>query len=191
MATQTEKKLAYEQWKEHCERVQSITDTSVMAHETLAEQDRRKQRLLNNYAAFCEYYFPHYLTLRDKTTGEVIRTVHNAPFHNAAAVKVRNTPNLKAVFQWPRGHAKSTHFDIFIPIWLMFQPKRLINVMVVVGKSEDSAVYAAYLIYRSNELTAIQRLYDLAVVMCTYFVRVINAEPADNRNYCNCDQRHP
>ena len=59
------------------------------------------------------------------------------------------------------------------------------------GKSEDSAIYAAYLIYRSNELTAIQRLYDLAVVMCTYFVRVINAEPADNRNYCNCDQRHP
>ena len=140
MATQTEKKLAYEQWKEHCKRVQSITDTSVMAHETLAEQDRRKQRLLNNYAAFCEYYFPHYLTLRDKTTGEVIRTVHNAPFHNAAAVKVRNTPDLKAVFQWPRGHAKSTHFDIFIPIWLMFQPKRLINFMVVVGKSEDSAV---------------------------------------------------
>lgn len=95
MATQTEKKLAYERWKELCKRVQSITDTSVMAHETLAEQDRRKQRLLNNYAAFCEYYFPHYLTLRDKTTGEVIRTVHNAPFHNAAAVKVRNTPDLK------------------------------------------------------------------------------------------------
>ena len=140
MATQTEKKLAYERWKELCKRVQSITDTSVMAHETLAEQDRRKQRLLNNYAAFCEYYFPHYLTLRDKTTGEVIRTVHNAPFHNAAAVKVRNTPDLKAVFQWPRGHAKSTHFDIFIPIWLMFQPKRLINFLVVVGKSEDSAV---------------------------------------------------
>ena len=37
MATQTEKKLAYERWKELCKRVQSITDTSVMAHETLAE----------------------------------------------------------------------------------------------------------------------------------------------------------
>ena len=77
--------------------------------------------------------------MRDKTTGEVIRTVHNAPFHNAAALKVRNTPNLKAVFKWPRGHAKSTHFDIFLPLWLMFQPQRLINVMVIVGKSEDSA----------------------------------------------------
>ncbi|WP_406675730.1 hypothetical protein [Segatella oris] len=29
--------------------------------------------------------------------------------------------------------------DIFTPLWLMFQPKRLIDFMVVVGKSEDSA----------------------------------------------------
>ncbi len=85
------------------------------------------------------YYFPHYLTLRDKTTGEPIKVIHNAPFHNAAAMKVRNTPDLKAVFKWPRGHAKSTHFDIFLPLWLMFQPKRLISFMVVVGKSQDSA----------------------------------------------------
>lgn len=140
MATQAEQKLAYEQWKEHCKRVQSITDTALMAAETPAARDKRRRRLLDNYAAFCEYYFPHYLTLRDKVTGEVIRTIHNAPFHNEAARKVRSTPNLKAVFQWPRGHAKSTHFDIFMPLWLMFQPKRLIYFMVIVGKSEDSAI---------------------------------------------------
>lgn len=140
MATQAEQKLAYEQWKEHCKRVQSITDTALMAVETPAARDRRRKRLLDNYAAFCEYYFPHYLTLRDKVTGEVLRTIHNAPFHNEAARKVRSTPNLKAVFQWPRGHAKSTHFDIFMPLWLMFQPKRLISFMVIVGKSEDSAI---------------------------------------------------
>lgn len=140
MATQAEQKLAYEQWKEHCKRVQSITDTALMAAETPAARDKRRRRLLDNYAAFCKYYFPHYLTLRDKVTGEVIRTIHNAPFHNEAARKVRSTPNLKAVFQWPRGHAKSTHFDIFMPLWLMFQPKRLINFMVIVGKSEDSAI---------------------------------------------------
>lgn len=140
MATQAEQKLAYEQWKEHCKRVQSITGTALMAAETPAARDKRRRRLLDNYAAFCEYYFPHYLTLRDKVTGEVIRTIHNAPFHNEAARKVRSTPNLKAVFQWPRGHAKSTHFDIFMPLWLMSQPKRLINFMVIVGKSEDSAI---------------------------------------------------
>ena len=139
MATALEKKQAFDQWKEHCKRIQSITDTAVLANETPEQKDKRKKRLLSNYAAFCEYYFPHFLTLRDKTTGEVVRTVHNAPFHNTAANKVKNTPNLKAVFMWPRGHAKSTHFDIFMPLWLMFQPKRLINFMVVVGKSQDSA----------------------------------------------------
>lgn len=139
MATALEKKQAFDQWKEHCKRIQSITDTAVLANETPEQKDKRKKRLLANYAAFCEYYFPHFLTLRDKTTGEVVRTVHNAPFHNQAARKVMETPNLKAVFMWPRGHAKSTHFDIFMPLWLMLRPKRLINFMVVVGKSQDSA----------------------------------------------------
>ena len=73
MATALEKKQAFEQWKEHCKRIQSITDTAALAHETPAQKDQRKKRLMANYAAFCEYYFPHFLTLRDKTTGEVVR----------------------------------------------------------------------------------------------------------------------
>ena len=140
MASAAEIKKAYEEWRDHCKRVNSLTPVTMsVAKESAAERDKRIRRLLSNYAAFCEYYFPHYLTLRDKTTGEPIKVIHNAPFHNAAALKVRNTPNLKAVFKWPRGHAKSTHFDIFLPLWLMFQPKRLISFMVVVGKSQDSA----------------------------------------------------
>lgn len=136
--TQAERKKALEEWKEHCKRVQSQTAVASTL-ETAVEKDKRIARLQKDYAAFCEYYFPHFLTLRDKTTGEVLRTIHNAPFHNAAAKKVKETPNLKAVFKWPRGHAKSTHFDIFVPIWMMIQPQPLIHVMVVVGKSEDAA----------------------------------------------------
>lgn len=140
MATAAEVKLVYENWREHCKRVQSLTPVTMsVSKESAVERDKRIKRLQSNYAAFCVYYFPHYLTLRDKVTGEPLRVIHNAPFHNSAAVKVRNTPNLKAVFKWPRGHAKSTHFDIFLPLWLMFQPKRLVNFMVVVGKSQDSA----------------------------------------------------
>ena len=133
-------KRSLDLWREHCARVQSLTEVSVsVAAESPADRDRRIRRLLSNYAAFCEYYFPHYLALRDKVSGNVIRVIHNAPFHNEAARLVRRTPDLKAVFKWPRGHAKSTHFDIFIPLWLLFQPQRLINFMVVVGKSQDSA----------------------------------------------------
>ena len=139
MATIAELKQMQLEWQEHCRQIQSITDTKSLVRETAVEKERRIRRLQKDYAAFCEYYFPHFLQLRDKVTGEVVRIVHNAPFHNAAAQKVKNTPNLKAVFKWPRGHAKSTHMDIFTPLWLMFQPKRLIDFMVVVGKSEDSA----------------------------------------------------
>ena len=139
MATKADIKLARERWLERCKYVQSLTTTSFLQKESPVQKEQRIKRLLGDYAQFCEYYFPHFLQLRDKRTGEVIKTIHNAPFHNTAARKVRETPNLKAVFMWPRGHAKSTHFDIFLPLWLMFQPKRLINVGVVVGKSEDSA----------------------------------------------------
>ena len=137
--TLQERNKVYERWQAHCKTVQSYTDTDILSPETKAEKEARIMRLQKDYAQFCEYYFPHFLQLRDKTTGEVIRTIHNAPFHNEAARKIKRTPNLKAVFMWPRGHAKSTHMDVFMPLWLMFQPKRLINFMVVVGKSEDSA----------------------------------------------------
>ena len=110
----------------------------VLSGKTLRRKSSAYAVCKKDYDAFCEYYFPHFLQLRDKVTGEVIRTIHNAPFHSAAARKVKTTPNLKAVFKWPRGHAKSTHMDIFTPLWLMFQPKRLINFMALVGKSENS-----------------------------------------------------
>ena len=139
MTSSADKKQALQQWRERCKQVQSLTDTALLVSEDAHLREKRIRRLQSDYPAFCEYYFPHYLRLRDKATGEVIRTIHNAPFHNAAARKVKATPDLKAVFMWPRAHAKSTHFDIFIPLWLMFQPKRLINFMVVVSKSEDAA----------------------------------------------------
>lgn len=130
---------ALEKWRAHSKEVQSMTSIDHLKEETPADRQRRIRRLQQDYPSFCEYYFPHWMTLRDKVTGEVVKTIHNALFHNAAARLVKTTPNLKAVFEWPRGHAKSTHFDVFIPLWLIFQPQRLINVMVVVGKSEDSA----------------------------------------------------
>jgi predicted phage terminase large subunit-like protein len=40
---------------------------------------------------------------------------------------------------WARGHAKSTHFNIMIPLWLMIQDLKKPLVMVLVGKSLDNA----------------------------------------------------
>lgn len=136
MATQSEINEARARWTEHCKVVQSYTSTDILAEETPAQKEKRIKKLLNDYPAFCEYYFPHYLTRTDPDTGEQ-RVIHNAGFHNEGARKLRRNRNYKGVWKWPRAHAKSTHLDVFCPMWLKAQGE--VHFGVIVGKSEDSA----------------------------------------------------
>lgn len=120
------------QWKKHCETVQNSTTINVAE----SEKDKlaRIKKVRGDYAAFVDYYFPHY-TINPETG----KTTPCADFHIKAANKVKKERNLKAVFKWHRGAAKSTHLDIFIPLWLKCQEVKQLNVMVLVGKSEDNA----------------------------------------------------
>lgn len=122
MSTQTD---AQKRWAEHCKQVSNLT--SGVRSETLTEQMNNIHRAQNNYAYFCQRYFSHYCKC------------DNGKFQNDAAKYVLANTNMRGCFMWPRGHAKSTHFDIMIPLWLKFQPVPQIHVMVIVGKSEDSA----------------------------------------------------
>ena len=132
MAISSKQKQALERWKRLTENIQNLS--TVNAAETKAEQLARVERARKDYAYFVEYYFPHYCTDRD--TGKVIPSARH---HIDVARKIIRNKTLKAVFKWARGQAKSTHMDVMIPMWLMCQKKREINVMVLVGKSEDSA----------------------------------------------------
>lgn len=123
---------ALNEWKKHCETVQNATPINVA--ETQKDKLARIKRVRADYAAFVAYYFPHY-TINPETG----KTTPCADFHIKAAAKVKKERNLKAVFKWHRGAAKSTHFDVFIPLWLKCQEVKQINVMVLVGKSEDNA----------------------------------------------------
>lgn len=138
MATQEEIKKARELWMEKCKEIQRLTEASLIKSETPDEKRKRITRLLGNYQEFCEFYFPHYMTRYDESTGKPIKST-NAPFHNEAARMIRNNPNFKGVIKWPRGHAKSTHMAVFTPSFLMFQTQPLFHLMVLVGKSEDAA----------------------------------------------------
>ena len=121
-----------ERWKKLCETVQN--STTINAAETEKAKLTRIKKVRADYAAFVDYYFPHYTI--NPETGE---TTPCAEFHIKAANKVKKERNLKAVFKWHRGAAKSTHLDIFIPLWLKCQEVKQLNVMVLVGKSEDNA----------------------------------------------------
>lgn len=132
MATKTEIIKAQERWKQHCETVQAATAVNI--NETQAQRLARIRHLRTDYAAFVDYYFPHW-TINPETG----KATPCAPFHVSAANKILKDRNLKAAFQWHRGAAKSTNMDVFVPMWLMAQEHREINVMVLVGKSEDNA----------------------------------------------------
>jgi hypothetical protein len=109
--------------------------TTVNKSESEAVRYARIKRARTDYAYFVEYYFPHWCT--DKDTGKIIPS---APFHIGAANRIKKNRTIKEVFKWARGHAKSTHMDVFIPLWLKCQKTREINVMVLVGKSQENAV---------------------------------------------------
>lgn len=132
MATKAEILKAQEKWKQHCETVQAATAVNIS--ETAAQRLARIRHLRSDYAAFVDYYFPHWTV--NPETGKATPC---AQFHIDAANKILKNRNLKAGFMWHRGAAKSTNMDVFVPMWLMIQEHREINVMVLVGKSEDNA----------------------------------------------------
>ena len=132
MASVSEIRRSYDEWRELCEKIQNAT---FIAAENPRQRQARIKKLRADYAAFVNYYFPHYTT--DEYTGI---STPSAPFHIKAANTIRADRNFYGAFVWHRGAAKSTHMDIFIPMWLMCQEKREINVMVLVGKSEDNAI---------------------------------------------------
>ena len=132
MATKAEIIKAQERWKQHCETVQAATAVNIS--ETPAQRLKRIARLRSDYAAFVDYYFPHWTV--NPETG---KSTPCASFHIDAANKIKSNRNFKGAFMWHRGAAKSTNMDVFVPMWLMCQERREINVMVIVGKSEDNA----------------------------------------------------
>lgn len=130
-------KEALELWKHHCETVQDAT--VVASHETQAQRTRRIRHLLADYGAFVDYYFPHYTV--NPQTG---KPTPCAPFQIKMANTVKADRNYKGVAKWHRGAAKSTHMDVFLPMWLKAQSwggaaLREFWVMVLVGKSQDNA----------------------------------------------------
>lgn len=130
MARSTKETLL--RWNKWCETVQ--TRTHVEVRETPAQKAARIKRLRSDYSAFVDYYFPHYTD--DPATGKHTAC---APFHIKAANTIRRNRTIQFAAQWARGHAKSTHLDVFIPLWLKCQEVKDLHVMVLVGKSLDNA----------------------------------------------------
>jgi predicted phage terminase large subunit-like protein len=115
------KKLQY--WQE---RVRWVMATDFNPH-AAGQRAARTARAQKDYAFFVQTYFPH------------LATKKCARFHLDAANYLHRHDSSRALFEWARGHAKSSHISLLIPLWLKIQSPRQLNVMVLVSKSYDAA----------------------------------------------------
>ncbi len=116
-------KLALQRFRD---RVRDIaSSTSHLLDETPQEKEARIKKLLNDYGEFVNYYFPHYAQSKCGW------------FHIKASRLIAANKSMKAIMEWARGHAKSTHFNVMIPLWL--KARKDMRVMILVGKNKDNA----------------------------------------------------
>jgi len=121
-----------DRWKRFCTQLQA--SSGINPFETKADQEKRKKKALGDYDFFVQTYFKIY------TDGG---TSQCAPFQIEAAVRIcvdkrpTDDPNLIAVLEWPREHAKSVHACVLIPMWMLANGK--LNGMILMGKNEEDA----------------------------------------------------
>lgn len=125
MAVGKKYKEALERWLLHCQDIKSTT--TKIAKGTDTEREARIRRAKSDYAYFVQTYFPH---LAVKPCGK---------FQIDAANYILRNDRARCVFEWARGHAKSSHISLMIPLWLKIQDNRQPMVMVLVSKSRDAA----------------------------------------------------
>lgn len=124
-------KQQYDDWKRFCERTQASSGVNIF--ETKADQEHRKKTALGDY----NFFFKTYLSIFcDEGTTDC------APFQIKAAVRLCaprpvDDPNLIAILEWPREHAKSVHACVGYPMWML--AKGTLNGMILMGKNEEAA----------------------------------------------------
>lgn len=101
------------------------SSTPIDLRETKEDKEKRKANLLGNYEDFCNYYFPEYCF------------APFAHFHKNIQHDIAENPNNIFLEQWSRGFAKSTHFGLFLPLYLKFNGK--LNGMIVGSNTEEAA----------------------------------------------------
>ena len=122
-------KKTIDAWKLFCDQVQA--STAVNFNESKADQAARIFLAKKDYNFFVKTYFPIYAD------------ADCADFHIDLAYQVvkkkrpADDPNVIAVAEWPREHAKSVHCDVLIPMWMLANDE--LNGMILMGKSENDA----------------------------------------------------
>lgn len=127
MIKRAKKQVSEELLKRWDERVSLITRTTFDLGECEETKEERVRRAKEDYNYFVRTYFSH------------IAPCDSAKFHLDAAKYIAGHPRARALFEWARGHAKSTHMGCLIPLWILARGDNLFRFIVLVSSSNDNA----------------------------------------------------
>lgn len=114
------------EWDRFAETVLVSTDVNPLENKTT--QLQRKKHALSNINNFVQTYLPFY-----SDNGET----DCAYFHEDFAKAVELDPNIFAVAEWPREHAKTVYCGVVIPLMLMV--KNMMRFYLHLGRTGDLA----------------------------------------------------
>jgi phage terminase large subunit-like protein len=112
--------IKWTDFEEHCKQVEKAT--AVNKSEPLADKLKRIARVKKDYKYFFEYYFPQYAK------------AGTSWFHILIAYLLIKSKVFKAILNWFRGSAKSTHATMGYPLWLMINGQ--LKTLLLVGQTE-------------------------------------------------------
>lgn len=127
MIKRAKKQVSGDLLKRWDERVSLITRTTFDLVECEETKEERVRRAKEDYNYFVRTYFSH------------IAPCDSAKFHLDAAKYIAGHPRARALFEWARGHAKSTHMGCLIPLWILARGEDLFRFIVLVSSSNDNA----------------------------------------------------
>jgi hypothetical protein len=113
-------------WELFEQKVLNATEVNFL--ESSSEQEKRKKAALADVDVFVKTYFPQYADGGKQSC---------AYFHQDACKAIEADPNIFAVLEWPREHAKTVYAGIIIPLKLMVQGK--MKFYLHLGRNADLA----------------------------------------------------
>lgn len=121
-------KEALERYEETKKRIRN--STPIPLNESPTAKAKRISELLADNVKFCKYYFPEFFDPKNKGA-------EFGWFHKKALKEIINNPDIFAVLEWAREHAKSVLSDIFIP--MILKAKGELEGAVIASSTFDKA----------------------------------------------------
>lgn len=151
-------KRQYEAWMKE---KQAIINTNPVHRESESEHEANIKKALSDFVYFTRRYFTH------------LASSEYGYFHKEAANEVINNPDILAIAEWPREHAKSIEFDVILPLFLKARGE--LTGMMIASANETKAAtllsdIQAELMFNKQYITDFGEQYSLGNWQDGHFV---------------------